>query len=77
MVKYKEIEGKVTQRGRNVAISFKPYRPTSSLLNLRTDSDNGYSFLEGAEERKEEFIEQFTALNSTCFVRSKLDNGGD
>ena len=28
-------------------------------------------FLEGAEERKEEFLEQFTALNSTCFVRSK------
>ena len=51
-VKYKEIEGKVTQRVRNVAIYFKPYRPTSSLLNLRTDSDNGYGFLQGAEERK-------------------------
>ena len=28
------------------------------------------------EERKEEFLEQFTALNSTCFVRSKTSVKG-
>lgn len=42
-----------------------------NLSEERIDSDSkyGYGFLEGTEERKEEFLEQFTALNSTCFVR--------
>ena len=40
-----------------------------NLLNLRIYSENGNGFLEGTEERKEEFIDQFTALNSTGFVR--------
>ena len=42
-----------------------------NLSDLRIDSDDAYGFLEGTEEGKEEFIEQFTALNSTCFVQSK------
>ena len=32
--------------------------------------DYGYGFLDGTGERKEDLIEQFTTLNSTCFVRS-------
>ena len=44
-----------------------------NLSEVRFDNDHGYGFLEGSEERKEEFLEQFTALNSTCFVRSKTD----
>ena len=47
-----------------------------NLSDLRIDSENGYGFLEGTEERKEEFIEQFTALNSMCFVRSKTSVKG-
>ena len=47
-----------------------------NLSDLRIDSDNEYGILEGTEERREEFIEQFTALNSTCFVRSKTSVKG-
>lgn len=46
------------------------------VKTCQIDSDNGYVFLEGTEERKEEFIEQFTALNSTCFVHSKTSVKG-
>ena len=45
----------------------------TNLCEVRFDSDYGYGFLDGTEERKEEFIEQFTTLNSTCFVRSTTD----
>ena len=44
-----------------------------NLSEERVDNDYVYGFWEGSEERKEEFLEQFTALNSTCFVRSKTD----
>lgn len=45
----------------------------TNLCEVRVDGDYGYGFLDGTEERKEEFIEQFTTLNSTCFVRSTTD----
>ena len=45
----------------------------ANLCDVRIESDYGYGYLDGTEERKEEFIEHFTALNSTCFVRSKTD----
>ena len=45
----------------------------TNLCEVRVDSDYGYGFLDGTEQRKEEFIEQFTTLNSTCFVRSTTD----
>lgn len=40
---------------------------------VRVDRDYGYKPLDGTEERKEDFIEQFTTVNSTCFVRSTTD----
>ena len=45
----------------------------TNLCEVRVASDYGCGFLDGTEERKEEFIEQFMALNSTCFVRSTTD----
>ena len=47
-----------------------------NLSGVRVENDNGYGFLEGTDEQKEEFLEQFTALNSTCFVRSKTEAKG-
>ena len=44
-----------------------------NLSEERVDNDYAYGFREGSEERKEKFLEQFTALNSKCFVRSKTD----
>ena len=45
----------------------------ANLCEVRVDSDYGYEFLDGTEERKEDLIEQFTTLNSTCLVRSTTD----
>jgi len=45
----------------------------TNLCEVRFDSEYGHGFLDGTEERKEELIEQFTTLNSTCFVRSTTD----
>ena len=45
----------------------------ANLCEVRVDSDYGYGFLDGTEERKEDLIEQFTTLNSTCFVRSTTE----
>ncbi len=45
----------------------------TNLCEVRIDGEYGYGFLDGTEDRKDEFIEQFTALNSTCFVRSTTD----
>ena len=43
----------------------------ANLCEIRVDSH--YGFLDGTEERKEDLIEQFTTLNSTCFVRSTTE----
>ena len=45
----------------------------ANLYEVGVDSDYGYEFLDGTEERKEDLIEQFTTLNSTCFVRSTTE----
>ena len=45
----------------------------TNLREVHFDNDHGYGFLDGTEEQKEELIEKFTALNSTCFVRSRTD----
>ena len=45
----------------------------TSLRDVHFDNDHGYGFLDGTEEQKEEVIEKLTALNSTCFVRSRTD----
>ena len=45
----------------------------ANLCEIRVDSHYGYGFLDGTEERKEDLIEQFTTLNSTCFVRSTTE----
>ena len=45
----------------------------ANLCEVRVDCDYGYGFLDGTEERKEDLIEQFTTLNSTCFVRSTTE----
>ena len=45
----------------------------ANLCEVRVDRDYGYGFLDGTEERKEDLIEQFTTLNSTCFVRSTTE----
>ena len=42
----------------------------ANLCEACVDSDYGYGFLDGTVERKEDFIEQFTTLNSKCLVRS-------
>ena len=42
----------------------------ANLCEACVDSAYGYGFLDGTEERKEDFIEQFTTLNSKCLVRS-------
>ncbi|XP_068752869.1 uncharacterized protein [Montipora capricornis] len=47
-----------------------------SEASIDSASKYGYGFLEAMEERNEEFLEQFTALNSTCFVRSKTSVKG-
>ena len=48
----------------------------TNLSEACIDEDFCYGFLDGTEEQKEEFIEQFSSLNSTCFVRSKTDIKG-
>ena len=45
----------------------------ANLCEERFDSDYGCRFLDETEERKEDLIEQFTTLNSTCFVRSTTE----
>ena len=45
----------------------------ANLCEVRFDSDYGCRFLDETEERKEDLIEQFTTLNSTCFVRSTTE----
>ena len=48
----------------------------TNLAEVRIDEDYGYGFLDGTEEQKEEFIEQLSSLNSTCFVCSTKDIKG-
>ena len=48
----------------------------TNLSEACIDEDFCYGFLDGTEEQKERFIEQFSSLNSTCFVRSETDIKG-
>ena len=54
----------------------KKFRKTFSEARIDNASIYEYGFLEGTEERREEFLEQFTKLNFTCFVRSKTSVKG-
>ena len=48
----------------------------TNLAEVRIDEDYGYGFLDETKKQKEEFIEQFSSLNSTCFVRSTKEIKG-
>ena len=41
----------------------------TNLAEVRINEDYGYGFLDGTKKQKEEVIEQFSSLNSSCFVR--------
>jgi len=45
----------------------------SHLCEVHVEDGYCYGFLEGTEQQKESFLEQFTLLSSTQFVRSRAD----
>ena len=46
---------------------------TRHLREVRVQDESCYGFMEGTEEQKEDFLEQFCLLNSTKFVRSRAE----